>query len=48
MENNDQINYEIGILKEEMNSISNLIQKFGKENENLYMMPDFDPKDQTH
>lgn len=47
MENNDQSNYEIGVLREEIASINELVDKFRKENIDVQSnVPD--PKDPKH
>lgn len=47
MENNDQSNYEIGVLREEIASINELVNKFSQENMNVQKnVPD--PKDPKH
>ena len=45
MENNDQTNYELGVLNEELNRTSKLIHNFAEENLELQKAVDFDPKD---
>lgn len=48
MENNDQSNYEIGVLREEIISINGSLNKFRKENLDTQQIPSFDPKDPKH
>lgn len=45
MENNDQTNYELGVLNEDLNRTSKLIQNFSEENQELQKAIDFDPKE---
>ena len=45
MENNDQTNYELGVLKEELKQIYELIENFRTENIDLQNRTYFNPKD---
>ena len=45
MENNDQTNYELEVLKEELDRVNKIIEKYMKDNEELLRRPNFDPND---
>jgi len=45
MENNDQTNYELGVLKDELDRVNTIIEEYRKASEELLRRPNFDPND---